>query len=135
MEDEEALDGAELLHMFLDDCGNVVRQWRTDVEGEDFYFNGTWKENFYTGRAELGPAYRAGLVVLRVQGFWWCVELRVCGRSVDSLLVWCAKAWNSPHVYSLSWCSIWRPTANEAHRESGVTCTPSKPAIIEVHGT
>ncbi|CBF69368.1 predicted protein [Aspergillus nidulans FGSC A4] len=65
VEDEEALNGTGLLHIFLDDCGNVVRQWRTDNEGGDYDFDGTWKEgvwreDFYAGRGELGPAYRAG---------------------------------------------------------------------------
>jgi hypothetical protein len=33
VEDEEALDGVGLLHMFLDHCGDVVRQSRPDDEG------------------------------------------------------------------------------------------------------
>lgn len=53
--DEQALNGAVLMHMFLDDCGNVVRQWWTDDEVEDFDVDGTWnegvwEEDFCTGR-------------------------------------------------------------------------------------
>jgi hypothetical protein len=35
LENEEAFDGGRLLHVFLDDCGNVVRQWRTGNDGGD----------------------------------------------------------------------------------------------------
>jgi hypothetical protein len=36
LENEEAFDGGKLLHIFfLDDCGNVVRQWRTENGGGD----------------------------------------------------------------------------------------------------
>lgn len=45
--DEEALDEAALLHIFLDDCGNVARQWRTDDEGEDFHVDGTWNDGVW----------------------------------------------------------------------------------------
>jgi hypothetical protein len=65
IEDEEALDGNGLLHVFLDDTGNVVRQWRTDDEGGDDDFDGmwkegNWKEDFMSGKGELGAAYREG---------------------------------------------------------------------------
>ncbi|OQE20991.1 hypothetical protein PENFLA_c015G03253 [Penicillium flavigenum] len=43
IEDEEALDGGGLLHLFLDDCGNVVRQWRTENDGGDDNYDGAWK--------------------------------------------------------------------------------------------
>ena len=35
LENEEAFDGGRLLHDFLDDCGNVARQWRTENGGGD----------------------------------------------------------------------------------------------------
>ncbi|KAH2934607.1 hypothetical protein KXW15_005942 [Aspergillus fumigatus] len=62
---EEALDGNGLLHVFFDDTGNVVRHWRTDDEGGDYDFDGTWKEgnwkeDFVSGRGELGVVYREG---------------------------------------------------------------------------
>ncbi|EAL90883.1 hypothetical protein KXX16_001277 [Aspergillus fumigatus] len=65
IEDEEALDGNGLLHVFFDDTGNVVRHWRTDDEGGDYDFDGTWKEgnwkeDFVSGRGELGVVYREG---------------------------------------------------------------------------
>ncbi|GIJ83476.1 hypothetical protein Asppvi_002298 [Aspergillus pseudoviridinutans] len=65
IENEETLDGNGLLHVFLDDTGNVVRHWRTDDEGGDYDFDGTWKEgnwkeDFMSGRGELGASYREG---------------------------------------------------------------------------
>lgn len=62
VEDEVALTGGGLLHVFLDDCGNVVRQWR--VSGYDCGFDGTWeagnwKDYFEAGYGELGAAYQA----------------------------------------------------------------------------
>ncbi|KAL4756424.1 uncharacterized protein BDW70DRAFT_14346 [Aspergillus foveolatus] len=65
VEDEEALDGVGLLHMFLDGCGNVVRQWQIDDEGGITIFDGTredsvWKEEDCARSGELGPAYRTG---------------------------------------------------------------------------
>ncbi|KAF4151087.1 hypothetical protein CNMCM6936_000037 [Aspergillus lentulus] len=64
-EDEEALDGNGLLHVFLDDTANVVRHWRTDDEGRDYGFDGTWKEgnwkeDLVSGKGELGAAYCEG---------------------------------------------------------------------------
>ncbi|KAL6233814.1 hypothetical protein BDW75DRAFT_241696 [Aspergillus navahoensis] len=70
MEDEEALDGARLLHIFFNDCGNVVRQWRTDDEGGGYdgpWKEGVWKEDFYAGRGE-GPAVFGLEVLLAVSG-------------------------------------------------------------------
>lgn len=64
VEDEQALNGGRLLHVFLDDCGNVVRQWRVDDQGGDDNYDGTWKggrltEEFeYDG--EVGSVYRPG---------------------------------------------------------------------------
>lgn len=65
IEDEETLDGKGLLHALLDDTGNIVRQWRTDDDGEDFDFDGSWKEglwkgDFENGRGELGASYQEG---------------------------------------------------------------------------
>jgi hypothetical protein len=66
VEDEVTLDGGGLLHVFLDDCGDVVRQWRTENDGGDDSYDGTWKsggmlkEEFMCGRGEVGPAYRPG---------------------------------------------------------------------------
>ncbi|RDW93962.1 uncharacterized protein DSM5745_01284 [Aspergillus mulundensis] len=66
IEDAETLEGKGLLHVFLDDIGNVVRQWRTDeTSSEDFDFDGSWKEGvwrgeFEMGRGVLGDAYRDG---------------------------------------------------------------------------
>jgi hypothetical protein len=65
VEDEEALDGAGLLHVFLDDCGNIVRQWRVEEGGGDDCFDGcwadgNWKEFFIDGTGEVGPAYHEG---------------------------------------------------------------------------
>lgn len=59
-------DGGGLLHIFLDDCGNVVRQWRTDELGADDNYDGAWKtgmlkEEFMCGRGEVGSAYRPGV--------------------------------------------------------------------------
>ncbi|GFF88395.1 conserved hypothetical protein [Aspergillus lentulus] len=56
IEDEEALD---------DDTANVVRHWRTDDEGRDYEFDGTWKEgnwkeDLVSGKGELGAAYCEG---------------------------------------------------------------------------
>ena len=62
--DEEAFDGAGLLHMFLDDCGNVVRQWRTDDKGEDFDVDGTWNEVFERRTSILGGESWGLLIVL-----------------------------------------------------------------------
>jgi hypothetical protein len=44
VEDEEALDGAGLLHVFLDHRGNVLRQWRVEEGGGDDCFDGCWAE-------------------------------------------------------------------------------------------
>ncbi|KAL4809450.1 hypothetical protein BDV18DRAFT_80739 [Aspergillus unguis] len=65
IEDREALDGNGLLHVFLDDTGNVVRQWRSTDNGDDFDFDGSWKEgvwkgDFENGRGELGATYQEG---------------------------------------------------------------------------
>ncbi|KAJ5472248.1 hypothetical protein N7530_006249 [Penicillium desertorum] len=65
IEDEQALDGGGLLHVFLDDCGNMVRQWRTENDGGDDNYDGAWKsgilkEAFSYGRGEVGAAYRPG---------------------------------------------------------------------------
>ncbi|KAL4949058.1 hypothetical protein BDW69DRAFT_203106 [Aspergillus filifer] len=66
IEDRETLDGKGLLHVFLDDMGNVVRQWRMDTEYDmDDNFDGSWKDglwegDFEGGRGELGAAYKEG---------------------------------------------------------------------------
>lgn len=38
VEDEEALNGGGLLHVFFDDCGNIVRQWRVEDDGGEADF-------------------------------------------------------------------------------------------------
>ncbi|OQE41439.1 hypothetical protein PENCOP_c005G02249 [Penicillium coprophilum] len=65
VEDEVALDAGSLLHVFWDDFGNVVRQWRVENDGVEDNFDGAWvegawKENFINGIGELGPAYHKG---------------------------------------------------------------------------
>ena len=66
VEDEVILDGGGLLHVFLDDCRDVVRQWGTENDGGDDNYDGAWKsggmlkEEFTVGKGELGPAYRPG---------------------------------------------------------------------------
>lgn len=62
-DDDEALETGCPLHVFLDDCGNVVRQWRVE-EGDDSDFDGTrkagnFKEAFLV-MGELGPQYLSG---------------------------------------------------------------------------
>lgn len=42
VEDEEALNGRGLLHVFFDDCGNIVRQWRVEDDGVEDCFDGCW---------------------------------------------------------------------------------------------
>ena len=64
VEDEIASNGGGLLHIFLDDRGSVVRQWRVE-EGEDSMYDGSWFERVWKGdfegkRGEVGPAYREG---------------------------------------------------------------------------
>lgn len=63
VEDAEAQVTGQVLHVFLDDCGRVVRQERTasnDVSSYDgTWFEGNWKEGFvYPG--DLGEACRVG---------------------------------------------------------------------------
>lgn len=64
VEDEVAVNGGGLLHVFLDDRGNVVRQWRVDDGSDDMYdgswFERVWKGDFEVMRGEVGPAYREG---------------------------------------------------------------------------
>lgn len=69
VENEVALRGGGLLHMFLDDHGNVVRQWRVENDGSESNYDGAWfegcyKETFYCGMGgsveEIGPAYHEG---------------------------------------------------------------------------
>ncbi|KAE8158671.1 hypothetical protein BDV40DRAFT_291589 [Aspergillus tamarii] len=69
VEDEVALKGGGLLHVFLDDYGNVVRQWRVENDGSENNYDGAWfegcyKEAFDAGiggsMEEIGPAYHEG---------------------------------------------------------------------------
>ncbi|KAJ5257150.1 hypothetical protein N7478_013254 [Penicillium angulare] len=64
VEDEVAVTGGGLLHVFLDDCGNVVRQWRVEDGTENMYdgawFEHLWRLDFEAEKGELGPAYREG---------------------------------------------------------------------------
>lgn len=62
VEDEVAVNGGGLLHVFLDDCGNVVRQWRVKNDGSEDNYDGAWhedlwKEAFASDWGEVGPAY------------------------------------------------------------------------------
>ncbi|KAJ5130694.1 uncharacterized protein N7515_006733 [Penicillium bovifimosum] len=62
IEDAKAQWGGGVLHVFLDDCGNVVRQMRVDSNEVDNFdgawSEGSWKDGWvYPG--ELGPAYQA----------------------------------------------------------------------------
>ncbi|CAG8024579.1 unnamed protein product [Penicillium nalgiovense] len=63
IEDAEAQGGGGVLHVFLDDCGNVVRQVRVNSDEVDNFdgawFEGSWKDGWvYPG--ELGRAYLPG---------------------------------------------------------------------------
>ncbi|OOQ84400.1 hypothetical protein PEBR_30356 [Penicillium brasilianum] len=65
VEDEPALNGEGLLHVFFDDCGNIVRQWRVEDDGGEADFDGSWAEGIWkefliNGMGEVGPAYREG---------------------------------------------------------------------------
>ncbi|PKY02780.1 hypothetical protein P168DRAFT_191200 [Aspergillus campestris IBT 28561] len=69
VEDEVVLRGGGLLHVFLDDYGNVVRQWRVENDGSESNYDGAWfegcyKEAFACGMGgsleEIGPAYHEG---------------------------------------------------------------------------
>ena len=65
IEDAKAQYSGGVLHVFLDDCGNVVRQMRVDSNKVDNFngawFEGSWKDVWvYPG--ELGPAYLPGCV-------------------------------------------------------------------------
>lgn len=60
-----AVDGGGVLHVFLDDCGSVVRQYRVQDNGSENNYDGAWferlwKEAFECGIGEIGPAYREG---------------------------------------------------------------------------
>ncbi|KAI9368050.1 hypothetical protein BJX61DRAFT_525685 [Aspergillus egyptiacus] len=65
IEDREAQEGKGVLHVFLDDCGNVVRRMRVDSTQVDNFdgawFEGSWKEGWVElGAGELGMAYLPG---------------------------------------------------------------------------
>ncbi|KAJ5089842.1 hypothetical protein N7532_008526 [Penicillium argentinense] len=65
VEDEVATNGGGLLNVFLDDCGNVVRQWRVHNDGSEDNYDGTWfervwKDDFLSPVGEIGPAYHEG---------------------------------------------------------------------------
>ncbi|GIK02899.1 hypothetical protein Aspvir_006962 [Aspergillus viridinutans] len=65
-EEEKALDDRKILHVFLDDCVNIVRQYHRDscsASGFDgLRFEGLWDELFrFAGDiCEIGPAYLPG---------------------------------------------------------------------------
>lgn len=63
VEDKYALEGNGLLHVFLDDCGNVVRQLRVEPGWVDNFdaawVGGHWDEAYFED-AEVGPAYLPG---------------------------------------------------------------------------
>ncbi|KAJ5686606.1 hypothetical protein N7536_009225 [Penicillium majusculum] len=65
VEDDVAVNGGGLLHVFLDDRGNVVRQWRVQDDGSESNYDGAWFEHVWKGdfegeRGEVGPAYQEG---------------------------------------------------------------------------
>ncbi|KAJ5224937.1 hypothetical protein N7468_006162 [Penicillium chermesinum] len=65
VEDDVAVNGGGVLHVFLDDRGNVVRQWRVQDDGSESNYDGTsfagvWKVAFEGEKGEVGPAYREG---------------------------------------------------------------------------
>ena len=65
VEDDVAVNGGGLLHVFLDDRGNVVRQWRVQDDGSESNYDGAWFERVWKGdfegeRGEVGPAYQEG---------------------------------------------------------------------------
>jgi hypothetical protein len=65
VEDEVAVNGGGLLHVFLDDFGNVVRQWRVEDDGSEDNCDGAWHERLWKEAigddcGESGPAYHEG---------------------------------------------------------------------------
>lgn len=65
VEDEVADNGGGVLHVFLDDFGNVVRHWRVQNDGSEsnydgYWFENCWKEDFQDNPGEMGPAYQVG---------------------------------------------------------------------------
>ncbi|KAJ6029929.1 uncharacterized protein N7446_001008 [Penicillium canescens] len=65
VEDEVAVNGGGLLHVFLDDCRNVVRQWRVEDDGSEDNYDGAWHERLWKEAirddcGEIGPAYHEG---------------------------------------------------------------------------
>ncbi|KAJ5120527.1 uncharacterized protein N7515_009915 [Penicillium bovifimosum] len=65
VEDEVVINGGGVLHVFLDDRGNVVRQWRVQNDGSEDNYDGAWferlwKDNFSYAFGEIGPAYHEG---------------------------------------------------------------------------
>ena len=63
VEDKQTLEGEGLLHMYLDDCGSVVRQLREQPEWLDHFeclwLDGSWDEGYFED-AESGPSYLPG---------------------------------------------------------------------------
>lgn len=65
IDDREAQTGGGLLHAFLDECGNVVRQTRekrvrTLGNYRGAWLSGSWDERNSYENAEVGPAYLPG---------------------------------------------------------------------------
>ncbi|KOS38546.1 hypothetical protein ACN38_g10642 [Penicillium nordicum] len=52
VEDDVAVNGGGLLHVFLDDRGNVVRQWRVQDDGSENNYDGAWFERVWKGDFE-----------------------------------------------------------------------------------
>ncbi|RHZ57212.1 hypothetical protein CDV55_106074 [Aspergillus turcosus] len=74
VEDKKALDDWKVLDVPLDDCGNVVRQFRQDEQSascDGSWYSGGWKELFrWAGDIrEIGPAYLPGGVRVLSQGY------------------------------------------------------------------
>lgn len=65
VEDEVAVNGGGVLHVFLDEFGNVVRHWRVQNDGSEsnydgYWFERVWRQDFEDNPGEMGPAYQVG---------------------------------------------------------------------------
>lgn len=64
MEDEDAQRAGKILHVYLDDCGNVVRQNRVDSDEvsnfEGSWFEGSWVPSFEDEAIPVGSTYLPG---------------------------------------------------------------------------
>lgn len=66
VEDEVAVNGGGLLHVFLDDCGNAVRQLRVHNDEKEDNYDGAWFELF--GKRPLHLILeKLALLIMRVE--------------------------------------------------------------------